>query len=221
MRARLVPWLFLAACGGAPSNSPADMAQPAVQGKCVPAGYEGVPYVTAAPVRSFAAAEQTLVAGRDYVAILDTDQGCLVLDLHEAETPITSNSFVFLALRHYFDGIAFHRVIDGFMAQTGDPNTVEGAVSTWGKGGPGYAFGLEVTPGLNYDRAGVVGMARTSDPDSNGSQFFITFDAAHNLDQQYTVFASVIAGLDVLPRIERGEPPGTPTRITSASIASK
>jgi peptidylprolyl isomerase len=197
------------------------MAQPAMQGKCVPAGYQSVPFVTTTPMRSFSAAEPSLAAGQDYVAVLDTDQGCLVLDLYEAETPITSNSFVFLALRHYFDGIAFHRVIDGFMAQTGDPNTVDGAVSTWGKGGPGYAFGLEVTPSLNYDGAGVVGMARTSDPDSNGSQFFITLDAAHNLDQQYTIFGRVTAGLEVLPRIVRGEPPGTPTRITTVSIASK
>jgi len=190
-------------------------------GACVPAGYASLPFLSTSPVRSFAQPEASLAAGKDYVAALQTDEGCVVLDLYEAETPVTTNSFVFLALHHFFDGVAFHHVIEGFMAQSGDPNSVEGDPSTWGAGDPGYAFGLEVDPSFSYGRAGVVGMARTDDPNSNGSQFFITLAASTFLDQQYTIFAEVVSGLDVLPKIVRGEPPGSPTRISSVTIASK
>src|SRR5262249_33519822 len=150
-----------------------------------------------------------------------TTAGRIVLDLTEADTPITVNSFVFLALHHYFDGIAFHRVIDGFVAQGGDPNTLGADTSTWGTGGPGYAFGLEIVASLHYDAAGVVGMARTSDPNSNGSQFFITLAATPSLDGQYTIFARVSEGIEVLPLITRGEPPTDPTRMTRVYIVEK
>lgn len=188
---------------------------------CAPSGATLVPFASTAPMRSFSKADNVLEANKDYVAILETDVGCFAIDLHEATTPTTVNSFVFLTLHHYFDGIAFHRVIDGFMAQSGDPNSVGTDRSSWGQGGPGYSFGLEVTPSLNFDGAGVVGMARTNDPNSNGSQFFITFAAAHNLDQSYTVFGKLSAGENLLPMIARGEPPATPTRIVSASIVVK
>ena len=166
-------------------------------------------------------AGQAVEAGQDYYAVLETDVGIIVWDLHEADTPITVNSFVWLALHHYFDGIAFHRVIDGFVAQSGDPNTLSGDRSTWGLGGPGYSFGVEIVASLRYDAAGVVGMARTADPNSNGSQFFITLAATPNLDGQYTIFAGVTEGLDVLPSIVRGEPPATPTRMTRVYIVEK
>jgi peptidylprolyl isomerase len=221
VRALALSFVLVAACGGSPAQSNPDLAMPVSPGACVPTGYTPVPFATTEPVRSFTQAEPSLEAGRDYVAALETDQGCVVLDLYEADTPTTVNSFVFLARHHYFDGVAFHRVIDGFMAQTGDPNSVDGDPSSWGRGDPGYFFGLEIVAGRAFDRAGVVGMARTSDPDSNGSQFFITLAPATFLDQEYTVFAGVLDGLDVLPRIVRGEPPSTPTRITSVRIASK
>jgi peptidylprolyl isomerase len=144
-----------------------------------------------------------------------------VIDLLEDQTPITVNSFVFLALNHFYDGIAFHRVIDGFMAQTGDPKTLTGAPSTWGTGGPGYAFGVEIVTGLNFDNAGVVGMARSTSLNSNGSQFFITFAAADFLDGMYTVFAKQTEGGAVLPNIVRGMPPATPTRMTRVYIGEK
>src|SRR6185436_7070767 len=131
----LLGLLLLSACSNAPS-APAnvDMARPVVgpQPACLPAGYAVVPFVTDAPVRSFSDTTPTLQDGKDYVAVLETDAGCLALDLYEQTTPITVNSFVFLALHHYFDGIAFHRVINGFMAQTGDPNTFDQDPSTWG-----------------------------------------------------------------------------------------
>ena len=187
-----------------------------------PAGYTLTPYLTdTATTHTFTQADQVLDSQKDYVAVLETDQGRIVMHLLASDAPITVNSFVFLTLHHFFDGIAFHRVIDAFMAQGGDPNTLQSNMSTWGVGGPGYSFGLEVTPSLNYDGPGVVGMARTSDPNSNGSQFFITFTAQHGLDQQYTIFAEVTEGLDVLPNIARGMPPAVPTRMTEVHACEK
>jgi cyclophilin family peptidyl-prolyl cis-trans isomerase len=193
---------------------------------CFPVGYTLVPFLTAsATTHKYTKADQVLDTTKQYAVALDTDAGCIAMSMYTNEAPITCNSFAFLALHHYYDGIAFHRVIDGFMAQTGDPNTISGPKTSWGAGGPGYAFGLEVTPSLNYDGPGTVGMARTSDPNSNGSQFFITFAAAHTLDQQYTIFMKVIGGSDVLPSLARspsdGVPPTTPTRIKGAYIGVK
>ena len=187
----------------------------------VPAGFTLVPYASDTAQHMFPKADMVLQPNKDYVAVLDTDAGRIVIDLLEAQTPITVNSFVFLALHHYFDGIAFHRVVDQFVAQGGDPNSLDPDSSTWGSGGPGYSFGLEIVGTLKYDRAGVVGMARTMDPNSNGSQFFITLAAASNLNGQYTIFGKVIEGLDVLPSIVRGEPPDSPTRMKRVYIAVK
>ncbi len=188
----------------------------------LPPGSTLVPFASEAPERKFSAATQTIDGtANDYLAVLETDAGRVVLDLLESDTPNTVNSFVFLALHHFYDGLAFHRVIDGFMAQSGDPNSLDADTSSWGTGGPGYTFGLEVKPELNFDGAGVLGMARSSKPDSNGSQFFITFAAAKSLDQKYTVFGKVTEGLDVLPSIVRGEPPKGATRIRTVHIVKK
>lgn len=226
----LLAALALAACTGnsnpTPFTTPPDFAGTQIDaggaaGWYLPTGYGLVPFAGPDAQHDFPMASPVLEQGRDYQAVLETDAGRLVLDLFEDKTPNTVNSFVFLALRHYFDGIAFHRVIDKFMAQTGDPNTIAGNRNTWGTGGPGYGYGLEIVNGLRYDAAGVVGMARTNDPNSNGSQFFITFQATPSLDGQYTIFARVAEGLDVLPKIVRGEPPQTPTRITRAYVVMK
>lgn len=186
-----------------------------------PWGFAVEPELSSAPVRKFTKAEQVLDAAKDYVAVIETDAGSVTLNLLAQDTPITCNSFVFLARNHYFDGVAFHRVVEGFVAQTGDPNSVAGDPATWGSGGPGYSFGLEVKPELNFDGQGVVGMARTSNPNSNGSQFFITFAAQASLNQKYTVFAKVLEGADTLPKIVRGEPPATPSHMTTVKIWSR
>jgi peptidylprolyl isomerase len=187
----------------------------------LPTGYALTPFLSATPIRRFAKADTVLDPLKAYVAVLDTDAGRLVLSLYSAETPVTCNSFVFLARNHFFDGIAFHRVIDDFVAQGGDPNSVSGAPSSWGRGGPGYTFGLEVNPALNFDGPGVVGMARAASPDSNGSQFFITLKDTPSLNQMYTVFAKVMEGEAVLSKIVRGEPPAMPTRIKLAYVGEK
>jgi cyclophilin family peptidyl-prolyl cis-trans isomerase len=221
---RTLVLMLLAGCSPSPANNSnpdltllADMAV----SYDPPAGYTLTPFISTVAEHVFNSAEDALTAGRDYAAVIDTDVGRIVIDLSEAETPITVNSFVWLALHHFYDGIAFHRVINGFMAQTGDPTTLSDDTSDWGTGGPGYYFGVEIVPAFTYDAAGVVGMARSNDRDTNGSQFFITFAAAHSLDGDYTIFGHVIEGLDVLPKIVRGEPPATPTRMQKVFIVEK
>ncbi|MBI5515189.1 MAG: peptidylprolyl isomerase [Deltaproteobacteria bacterium] len=188
-------------------------------------GFTLTPYLSEQPVRMFSGAAPATEPGRDYAAVLETDAGRLVLDLTEAETPTTVNSFVFLARNRYFDGIAFHRVLDGFVAQAGDPNTLQDNRARWGTGGPGYGFGLEVVPSLRFDARGVLGMARSSSPNSNGSQFFITLAPTQSLNGMYTVFGRVLEGDAVLDRIARNAgpmtPPATPTRLTRVYIVER
>ncbi len=218
--------LLLAGCSSSaatPDDGPSQMnADLGMAGNYyLPNGYSLTPFLSTDAQHSFTMAGSALQPYTDYQAVLETDAGRIVMDLLETDTPITTNSFVWLALHHFFDGIAFHRVIDGFMAQTGDPNTLDPDTSQWGLGGPGYSFGLEIVSTLHYDGAGVVGMARTNDPNSNGSQFFITFAAQPSLDGMYTIFAKVTEGIDVLPNIVRGEPPATPTRMTRVYVVQK
>jgi hypothetical protein len=136
MRTSLL-FLFLTACSSGGSSNQPDAADP---GDYLPPGTMLTPFLSDQPVRQFAAAEQVTEAGKDYLAVLYTDAGRLVIDLHEDGAPITVNSFVFLARNHFFDGLSFHRVVDSFVAQGGDPNTLSNDPSTWGTGGPGYSF---------------------------------------------------------------------------------
>jgi peptidylprolyl isomerase len=118
-----------------------------------------------------------------------------------------------LVARHFYDGIIFHRVIDGFMAQTGDPTGT-------GEGGsdlPDLKAEFNTMPHVR----GTLSMARTNNPDSANSQFFIVFYPRFALDRKYTVFGKVIAGMDAVDRIERGEPPANPTKIVRASMAAE
>lgn len=191
-----------------------------------PAGTTLTPYMSEVRKASFAMADMVLAPATDYFAVVETNVGRIVLDLHAAQTPITVNSFVFLALNHFYDGIAFHRVLEGFVAQGGDPNTVDKPPGTWGTGGPGYQFGLEIVSGLNFDSRGVLGMARAAMPNTNGSQFFITLAAASSLDNMYTVFGKVTEGDATLDRIKRGAMPGglvtvEPTRMQTVNICQK
>ncbi len=176
MKARLV-WLALALAA------------------CKGDGMQPLAYLSSEPVRAFKAPEAVIDRNLDYYAELETTQGTVRIDLLEDAAPNTVNSFVFLALHRYFDGVVWHRVIPGFVAQTGDPTGT-------GTGGPGYSFGLEIAPGLAFDRPGMVGMARTADPNSNGSQFFITYGPAPHLTGQYTIFGRVVEGMEVLERLQ-------------------
>ena len=160
----------------------------------------------------------TIDSAKQYTATLKTEKGDIVLELYPDVAPMAVNSFIFLARNGWFDGVTFHRVLPGFVAQAGDPTGT-------GFGGPGYAFDNEVSPDLNFDQAGVLGMANAG-PGSNGSQFFITLGPTSHLDGGYTIFGRVIEGLDVVnslternPEQNANLPPGD--KILSVSIEER
>lgn len=168
--------------------------------------------------RQFAAPDTVIDPLKNYSTILTTEKGVIEIELLTASAPQTVNSFVFLAQQGWFDGVTFHRVIPGFVAQTGDPTGT-------GIGGPGYALPDEIDPQLKYDQAGVVGMAN-SGANTNGSQFFITYGPATNLDGKYTIFGRVVRGMDVVealtPRDPSREPEAAPgDRILSVQIIER
>lgn len=164
----------------------------------LPEGYRITPFLTEEPEREFEAPETVLEEGLDYQAVIDTTKGRMVVDLYEDQTPETVNNFVFLARNHYYDGIVFHRVLEDFMAQTGDPTGT-------GMGGPGYEFDDEIVEGLSHDAKGTLSMANAG-PGTNGSQFFITFGETPWLDGRHTVFGQVTEGLEVLDELQRIDP---------------
>ena len=131
-----------------------------------------------------------------------TKGGEFVIHLLPDKAPITVNSFVFLARAGYFDGVTFHRVLEGFMAQGGDPTGT-------GSGGPGYEF-VNENSDLTFDKPGVVAMANAG-PNTNGSQFFITFGPATQLNGGYTIFGQVTSGMDVVNAITRRDPQTNPS----------
>jgi len=134
---------------------------------------------------------------KQYIATIKTEKGDIVIQLFSDKAPLAVNSFVFLAKQGWYDGVSFHRVIPGFAAQAGDP-------SNTGKGNPGYFFNTE-TSDLQFDKPGMVGMAN-SGPNTNGSQFFITFVPAAHLDGSYTIFGQVISGLEVAEQLTPRDP---------------
>jgi cyclophilin family peptidyl-prolyl cis-trans isomerase len=140
---------------------------------------------------------------RQYTATVKLKKGGeFVIRLYEDKAPLAVNNFVFLARQGFYDGVTFHRVLDGFMAQTGDPTGT-------GTGGPGYEFANEESD-LQFDRAGVVAMANAG-RDTNGSQFFITFGPQPELNGGYTIFGQVTSGMDVVNGLRRRDPTQNPS----------
>jgi peptidylprolyl isomerase len=133
--------------------------------------------------------------------------GEFVIQLYPDKAPLTVNSFVFLANKGFFNGTTFHRVLEGFMAQGGDPTGL-------GTGGPGYQFENEVND-LLFDKAGVVAMANAG-PDTNGSQFFIMFWPYGLSESDYTIFGQVISGMDVVNGLTRRDPQQNPNFVGDA-----
>jgi peptidylprolyl isomerase len=139
---------------------------------------------------------------KKYTATLEMEKGNLVIELYAKDVPNTVNNFVFLALAGYYNGVTFHRVIPGFVAQAGD------RLGT-GYGGPGYTFANEIT---GYKHVpGAVAMAHSSQPNSNGSQFYICYDYLTNLDGAYSVFGQLILGWDVFIKMTARDPDESPT----------
>ena len=202
--------LFAVACGsgqpelGAPELPAAQPAAPA------PAPASAAKQWDAPPPMSIDEAA-------DYRAVIELEKGGeIVIDLFEKRAPITVNNFVFLANEGFYDGVTFHRVLEGFMAQTGDPTGTGG-------GGPGYRFDNELSPELRHDEAGVLSMANAglrNGNGTNGSQFFITFRDTNFLDGYnpdgspkdcaadscHSVFGKVIEGMDVVMGITLRDP---------------
>ncbi len=154
---------------------------------------------------------QTVDASKTYTAEIATTAGTMTAQLFPAEAPRTVNNFVFLAREGFYDGVPFHRVIAGFMAQTGDPTGT-------GMGGSGQKLKAEFSDAKH--RRGTVSMARAQDPNSGDSQFFICFDEAPWLNKQYTVWGTVIDGMQNIDAIEKGEPPKNPDKIVSIRVAA-
>ncbi|HQV93205.1 MAG TPA: peptidylprolyl isomerase [Anaerolineales bacterium] len=143
--------------------------------------------------------EMTIDPSAKYFAVFKMQNGGeFVAELFADKTPVTVNNFVFLARNGFYNGLTFHRVIDGFMAQGGDPFGD-------GTGDPGYSFEDEFRNDLVFDKAGLLAMAN-SGPNTNGSQFFITFGPAEWLNGLHTIFGRVIEGMDVVNAITRTEP---------------
>lgn len=175
---RYIPWSTLAA----------------PEGSADPASGGALQYESAPPM--------TIDENKTYLATVELEKGgTFVIELYPQKAPVTVNNFVFLAREGFFDGVTFHRVLGGFMAQTGDPTGT-------GMGGPGYQFDNENSD-LTFDKEGVVAMAN-SGPDTNGSQFFITFAPAEWLNGGYTIFGQVIEGMDVVNTITLRDPETNP-----------
>ncbi len=134
-----------------------------------------------------------------YTAVFHTDKGDFQVELFAKQAPITVNNFVFLAREGFYNGVTFHRVIPGFMAQGGDPTGT-------GTGGPGYKFDDEAGAlALKHDSAGILSMANAG-RNTNGSQFFITFGPTPHLNGKHGVFGRVISGMDVVNSIRERDP---------------
>jgi cyclophilin family peptidyl-prolyl cis-trans isomerase len=212
--------LVLAACGGgAPAAAPAAEAEPVATTSAeeAPAADAGAATADKVPppaeVAEGAASALTPVErvgmytemppmtidpSKYYYATIKTDRGDIRVQLFADRAPQTVNSFVFLANEGYYNDTIFHRVIDGFMAQAGDP-------AGMGTGGPGYEFADEFYPGGVFDRPYLLAMANAG-PGTNGSQFFITFAPTDWLNNMHTVFGEVVEGQDVVDSLTRRDP---------------
>jgi peptidyl-prolyl cis-trans isomerase B (cyclophilin B) len=164
-------------------------------------------------------------AAADEVAVLKfKDYGDIVLEFFPDVAPKTVENFKKLTREKFYNGTQSHRLIPGFMIQLGDPFTKDPSKENrWGTGDPGFKIKAEFN-GKPHVK-GIVSMARSADPDSAGSQFFICFDTAPHLDRQYTVFARVLSGMEVLEKLEkapqRGSKPQTPVVLESVTLLAR
>ena len=159
---------------------------------------------------------------------IQTSEGDLIIKLYE-ETPLHKDNFIKLAQKHFYDGILFHRIINGFMIQTGDPLTKDSTkVNAWGTGGPGYTIPAEIVKGFTHKK-GALAAARRGDfvnpaKESSGSQFYIVQDenGCKHLDGEYTIFGEVVSGLNVIDKIaakrtDSHDRPSEPIQIISVT----
>ena len=169
--------------------------------------------------------EKTPMNSSNEVAVIKTNEGDMVVQFWTDAAPKTIENFKKLARQGFYDGTIFHRIVKEFMIQGGDPNSKDPAKeNSYGQGGPGYQIKAEFND--HPHDPGVISMARSSDPDSAGSQFFICLAPVHRLDHQYTTFGKLIKGQDVLEKIgeipvtknSTGEPSKPTKRVVIESI---
>ena len=141
---------------------------------------------------------------KQYIADIQTEKGTIRIELFADEAPVTVNNFVFLAREGYYNDITFHRVIPGFMAQTGDPTGT-------GTGGPGYTIVDEFSPELRHDEAGMLSLANKGRPGTGAAQFFITLGPTPHLDDAHTIFGRVVEGMDVVMQLTERQPSRNPS----------
>ena len=155
---------------------------------------------------------------KDYFWILETNKGTIKIKLMPDVAPMHVTSTIYLTKKGFYDGLTFHRVIPGFMAQGGDP------LGT-GAEGPGYSYDGEFSPDVKFDKPYMLAMANAG-PGTDGSQFFITFEPTPYLDGKHTIFGSVVDGIDVVKKLEAAGTPGSgtpkePLNIIKATIEEK
>lgn len=183
----------------APSDTPASIGETPTEGATVGSFTENC---QKSDEKQFASPETIIDTSKTYTATIKLEKGGeIVLELF-SDVPITTNNFVFLACKGYYDGVTFHRVLPGFVAQGGDPTGS-------GSGGPGYSIPDEIDGDHNFNEAGVISMAKGG-PNTTGSQFFITYAPTPNLESGFTVFGKVTAGTDVLNSITPRDPDQRP-----------
>lgn len=203
----LVGTMLLISCGGpksgqqaeSPKTPPPSSAPPTPQPSAPPPSPPPPPSVSTNPV-----------------AIVETSMGTFKIELFADKAPHTVQNFIELVNRGFYKNMIFHRVVAGFVIQTGDPTGT-------GRGGSEKSIKLEIHPDLKHDRAGIVGMARSQDPDSATSQFYITLGPAPHLDGKYAIFGRVIQGLEVVMAIGQvevgpGDRPVVPVELKSISL---
>jgi len=153
-----------------------------------------------------------------YLATMVTNKGTMVIELKPRVAPMHVTNFLYLARLGFYDGLKFHRVIKGFMAQGGDPLGN-------GAGGPGYQFAGEFDANTKHDKRGVLSTANAG-PNTDGSQFFVMFKAYPSLDMKYSIFGQVVSGIETLDKFEAAGNPGDgpplePLSITKVTVAAK
>jgi cyclophilin family peptidyl-prolyl cis-trans isomerase len=146
--------------------------------------------------------DQILEPDQEYLATIQTEKGDIVIELFTDTAPTNANSFAFLADQGWYKDVSFHRVLEGFVAQGGDPTGT-------GLGFPGYRCGDEIDPSRSFDGPGIVSLAN-SGPNSNGSQFFITFDAVPQLNEGFTIIGQVVEGMDIAKQLTPRDPQNDP-----------
>ncbi len=163
------------------------------------ASLDTVVRMEALTARQFSACpDWTVDQHKQYIVMLQTSKGEVVLELYADKAPLAVNNFLFLARQGWYDGITFYRVVSDQIVQSGDP-------SETGMGNPGYLFATEIPAGLSFDQPGMVALDN-SGVNTNGSRFFITMASLPRFDGQYTIFGKVISGLDVLAALTARDP---------------